>query len=269
MADVGKVVDGVLQDANQAITSTSKKVLGSSDLGKDAFLQLLVCQIQNQDPLNPKDDTEFVSQLATFSQLEQMQNLNASYEKSQAFSLIGKNVMLNIEDETGNAKQVTGKVEYVNASGKQVQLYVDGKLYDLDKLYAVLDDDYVSKLCSPSIDESYSFEYDAKKPGSYQVRVNLGEGSFAADEVALVLNDKLINPDYFKLDGSKLTIDGRAFENLADGTYRLAIVFNDDNFTTVDNKITVRVINSGIENETEDTAQDGEQTGEEEAVESD
>ena len=48
-----------------------------------------------------------VAQLATFSQLEQLQNLNATYEKSQAFSLIGKDVILNVEDETGREKQIT------------------------------------------------------------------------------------------------------------------------------------------------------------------
>ena len=121
MALVGKVVNGVLQDANNAITTTEKDRKGTSELGKDAFLQLLVCQMKNQDPLNPQDDTQFVAQLATFSQLEQLQNLNATYEKSQAFSLIGKDVILNVEDETGGNKQVTGKVQYVNASGSSVQ----------------------------------------------------------------------------------------------------------------------------------------------------
>ena len=48
---------------------------GTTDLGKDAFLQLLVCQMQNQDPMNPNSDTEYVAQLAQFSQLEQLQNL--------------------------------------------------------------------------------------------------------------------------------------------------------------------------------------------------
>ena len=144
---VGKVVNGVLQDANNAITSTKKDTKGTSELGKDAFLQLLVCQIQNQDPLNPQDDTQFVAQLATFSQLEQMQNLNATYEKSQAFSLIGKDVIVNTEDSTGKETQVAGKVQYVNASGSTVQIYVNGKLYDIDDLYAVMDEGYVKSIC--------------------------------------------------------------------------------------------------------------------------
>jgi flagellar basal-body rod modification protein FlgD len=56
----------------QDTTSTDKKVPASQALGKDAFLKLLVAQLQNQDPLNPTDGMTFVSQLAQFSELEPM-----------------------------------------------------------------------------------------------------------------------------------------------------------------------------------------------------
>lgn len=52
----------------------------SSALGKDDFLKLLVTQLQNQDPLNPTDNTQFVSQLAQFSSLEGITNLNTTLE---------------------------------------------------------------------------------------------------------------------------------------------------------------------------------------------
>ena len=247
MANVGKVVNGVLQDANNAITTTEKDRKGTSELGKDAFLQLLVCQMKNQDPLNPQSDTEFVSQLATFSQLEQLQNLNATYEKSQAFSLIGKDVILNVEDETGREKQVTGKVQYVNASGDGVRLYVGGELYDLDKLYAVMDESYVKMACMPGVTESSKFTYDAKEPGVYQVNLSMGEGDYMADEVALVINNKIVSKEHFQLDGDRLSIFGGAFADLPDGSYAVAVVFNNDDYTTVEDRIAVTVVNSQVQ----------------------
>jgi flagellar basal-body rod modification protein FlgD len=81
---------------NQAKTS------GSSSLGKDDFLKILMTQLQNQDPLNPMQDQDFISQMATFSSLEQMTNLNTSMDNfvkaagqsqfMQAASMIGKTV---------------------------------------------------------------------------------------------------------------------------------------------------------------------------------
>lgn len=51
----------------------------NNDLDKDAFLRLLTTQLSNQDPLNPMEDREFIAQLAQFSSLEQMQNLNKTF----------------------------------------------------------------------------------------------------------------------------------------------------------------------------------------------
>jgi flagellar basal-body rod modification protein FlgD len=62
-------------------TNNTKKA--SSELNKDTFLKLLVTQMQNQDPLNPMEDREFISQMAQFSSLEQMQQLNTSMTASQ------------------------------------------------------------------------------------------------------------------------------------------------------------------------------------------
>ena len=75
---------------------------GDSSLGKDDFLQILVAQLEAQDPLSPMEGQEFASQLAQFSSLEQLTNVNSNLETSQAFdvalsnnsaiALIGKNV---------------------------------------------------------------------------------------------------------------------------------------------------------------------------------
>ena len=67
------VKNGVIEQANRTSTESKAK----NELGKDAFLQLLVTQMKYQDPLNPSSNTEYIAQLATFSQLEQMQNISA------------------------------------------------------------------------------------------------------------------------------------------------------------------------------------------------
>jgi flagellar basal-body rod modification protein FlgD len=84
---------------------TQLAALPSKVLDKDDFLNLLITQLQNQDPLNPTDSVEFTAQLAQFSSLEQLGNVNdnlqelknfqASINNSQAVSLIGKTITAN------------------------------------------------------------------------------------------------------------------------------------------------------------------------------
>ncbi|MDD4048304.1 MAG: flagellar hook capping FlgD N-terminal domain-containing protein, partial [Clostridia bacterium] len=61
-------------------TTTNQNITKNNMLDKDAFLKLLVTQLQNQDATNPVDDKEFIAQMAQISSLEQMQNLNQTFE---------------------------------------------------------------------------------------------------------------------------------------------------------------------------------------------
>ena len=63
-----------------------KSTAGTNELGKDAFMQLLLVQMQQQDPLEPMDNQQMLAQMAQFSSLEQMQNLNSTFEKTNNIS---------------------------------------------------------------------------------------------------------------------------------------------------------------------------------------
>jgi flagellar basal-body rod modification protein FlgD len=81
-------------------------------MGKEDFLQLLVTQLQNQDPLNPADATEFTAQLATFSSLEQLQNINSTLADVSA----SQSVLTNSQavDYIGQKIQALGDQVYLN-----------------------------------------------------------------------------------------------------------------------------------------------------------
>lgn len=127
-------------------TSESTKKTRSADNGldKDAFLQLLVAQMKYQDPLQPTENTEYISQLATFTQLEETQNMENTLRQSQANDLVGKQVILKVTSSvTGETSYVTGPVDYVIHENGETYLSVNDKLYSLDDLDTVADSDYM------------------------------------------------------------------------------------------------------------------------------
>lgn len=119
--------------AASATNSSTTATSNSSGLGKDDFLKLLVTQMQYQDPLQPMDNTEFVAQMAQFSSLEQMENLNTSSDLTQATSLIGKNISWT--DSTNTVQ--SGAVTSVNIVNSVPQLMVGTTEVDLSKVTAV------------------------------------------------------------------------------------------------------------------------------------
>ncbi len=170
MAIEASVVNGTMQYT--ATESSSSSSESSNSLDKDAFLQLLVAQMQYQDPLEPMDNTEYVSQLATFSQVEELQNIQSAVSNSQAAALLGKQVIIETTNSAGVSSQVSGYVDYIQEENGEMKLGIDGNLYSMSDLYTVIDTDYLtaaslssqfSTLIStlPSVDELTVDDKDA------------------------------------------------------------------------------------------------------------
>lgn len=98
----------------------------------DSFYQLLVAEMQNQDPLEPTSNTEFISQMATFTSLQATQDNFEMQQQNYAKSLVGLVVGVN----TGGSELVTGTVEYVTY-GDTIKVCVDGTNYNLDSVKLV------------------------------------------------------------------------------------------------------------------------------------
>jgi flagellar basal-body rod modification protein FlgD len=122
-----------------SIPPTGSSTTGTTDasiqnpngtLGKDDFLKLLVTQLQNQDPMNPMDEKDFMGQMAQFSTLEQITNLVSattvsgfSGQVSQSVGLIGHQVTW----ADGNGNVGSGQVQTVTIDGSNILLTVDGQ----------------------------------------------------------------------------------------------------------------------------------------------
>jgi flagellar basal-body rod modification protein FlgD len=130
-----KANDPAAAASTSSTDSLAQSVQG--ELGRDAFLQLLVLQMQNQDPLDPMDNQDMIAQLAQFSSLEQMENLNSQFEFLSgnidqlnfiaANELVGKTVAgLDLD---GNLHK--GVVQSVHLDGSVVILNVDGVLMSM------------------------------------------------------------------------------------------------------------------------------------------
>lgn len=146
MALAAQVVDGKVTSQVTKTTETGNtRTENSASLDKDAFLQLLVAQMKYQDPLEPTDNTEYVSQLATFSELEEMQNLGSSMDTQRASSLVGQYVTVKDKSaSTGEVSLVGGKVDYVTIEGGKAYLNISGGKYSIDELDSIVDNDYLN-----------------------------------------------------------------------------------------------------------------------------
>ena len=132
----GKIVETESQN------SLKNKSADKNGMDKDTFLQLLVAQMKYQDPLEPTSNTEYISQYAQFSQVEQIQNMAATVELQRAASLVGQEVYIKTTTSSGETKYVQGRVDYVVYENGKAYLSINEQLYSLDDLDTVVDKTY-------------------------------------------------------------------------------------------------------------------------------
>lgn len=123
----GNVIDAVFGDADDKMVSM------------EDFLTLMVAQLKNQDFMNPVDDTQYVTQLAQISTMQQMEEMAYNAKSSYVASLVGKNVSAAKFTVSGELKKADGVVEKISLLDGKFVIYVDGEAFSMDEIMEIKD----------------------------------------------------------------------------------------------------------------------------------
>lgn len=147
MADISPAAEQTTSSAIQRSMENSRagkpeRLTGQqSSMGKDSFLKLLVTQLQHQDPTRPMEDREFISQMAQFSSLEQMSNMNNEIKAmnqrgaaGEAYSMLGRRIEA---FDPVSERRVAGTVSAVVRRGDEYRLRVGAEEVPLSAVYSV------------------------------------------------------------------------------------------------------------------------------------
>lgn len=173
----GQVVESTSQTSLSKATGTS-----NNGMDKDAFLQLLVAQMKYQDPLEPTSNTEYISQYAQFSQVEQMQNMASSMDLQRASGLVGEQVYIKTTSSNGETNYIQGKVDYVVYENNKAYLAINESLYSIDDLDTVVDEEYLA-----AYDKASAFVAELNRlPNIYGIDLSNAED---IDELEKIYNE--------------------------------------------------------------------------------
>lgn len=136
---VQNYLTGMQYATAQIEAEESKARMGSESMDKHAFLKLMTEQLRYQDPLKPMDNSQFLSQQAQFTQIEELQNLSSaltsSNSLSQASSFIGKEVT--VIDPDDDTRTITGTVSAAHTNSTGAAIEMGGIAYPLDLIQTV------------------------------------------------------------------------------------------------------------------------------------
>ncbi len=255
-------VDNGQVNISETSQETEKKT--GSALDKDDFLMLLVTQMKYQDPLEPESNTEYVAQLAQFSSLEQMQNLNSTATNTSAYTLVGKQVRIRETSDTGAEREVQGMVEYVKMENGKPYVSVNGEMYSYDDIVEVIDDNYLISQYIPSVKQQ-EITYLHHDPQDVKITgISMGSNGYEATGLAVALmaedgTTTKIDADKMSYKNGVLTIDKSAFASLPAGKYVAGIGFDDIN-KTVDYASVTLTIKGNVEKKPDTVDKDIENT---------
>jgi flagellar basal-body rod modification protein FlgD len=157
MAIQANVTNGQISDSTNATkraqstgtgaeTAASKTSQGTK-FDKDMFLKLLAAEMQYQDPMSPTENSQYVSEMATFSQVEATQNVSSSVNGISTANLVGKYVTISTDNG-----DVTGIVDYYTKKDDGIYIGVNDKEYKVDNVTGVKDSSYYeAKLAASSL----------------------------------------------------------------------------------------------------------------------
>lgn len=205
------------------LTQLANRNPGSNELGKDAFLQMLVTQLRNQDPTNPLDSSQFAAQLAQFNTLEQLINLNDQFEtmtlqneligtglnNTLAASLTGK--VVRVQSDLIGVDGGTAPAVNFNLSGSASNV----EIQILDQNGRVIKTEKLTNLNSGD----HSWEWNGKSDsgvkapdGAYQIRINASNGDAPVN--SSVFSEGVATRVRYTENGVQLQVNG-IFVNLA------------------------------------------------------
>ena len=172
MAIIQEIKNGQLVENVTSSSNTQK----SNELGYDQFLQILCAEMQYQDPLNPTSNTDYIAQMATFTQVESMLNMQNTMTSSQANDLVGKYVIMKVTSSTtGEVSYAAGNVDYVLHQNGKTFLSIDDNLYNIEDLDTVADPDYMEAVAM-----AQEFELAVSElPQVYEISLSDGDAIMA------------------------------------------------------------------------------------------
>lgn len=126
----GGSANAVQEATNSGLHNTGKSP-NNNDLGIQDFFTLMAAQLKNQSMYDEVDNTQFITQMAQFSTLSMISELNNSMQTNLAVAMIGKNVCISTIDRSGIEQVVVGQVEQVSIIDKVPNVLVDGSFYPI------------------------------------------------------------------------------------------------------------------------------------------